>query len=494
MAKNIVNKIFRSGDREIIGLIIFFTFLYSVWSINRHVHFQTDAVDLGIFDQVIWKYSHFQIPLSTVKFGTYPGANILGDHFHPLIAILAPLYWLWGNVSMILIAQAVLVGIGAWPIYQLALDKFKNKYFSLSLAFAYLGFIGIQTLIDYDFHEIAFGLPILAFAFLYLHRKDYQKYFIFIVLAIFVKEDLPLYVAMLGLYSIIRLRQYKVGLITMAIGLVSYFTITTWIIPYFKRDIFAYEHLPPEIGKTGLDLIKTAVTNPFLVARAAFYDGDHIKIKTSFNLLGSFGFLPLLSPTTLLLTLPNITERFLTTLMQRWIIRFQYSAILSPIFALATIHAVQNLQWVGKKLKLAKQAQAYLLPSISILLVLSTLYFTYRDQGPLLRMVNPKSYQLSPQLQKNYEVLKKIPANASVGAQSSWVPHLSHRQEIYSYEPTLLERVQPDYLVLTNLETSDSFYKYKQLEEMKEVIRQRADYQILVDDGVRLLAKKKTIS
>lgn len=484
----------KSADFKICGLIIFFFLLYSAWSINRHLHFQTDAVDLGIFDQVIWKYSHFQAPLSTVKFGTFPGANILGDHFHPLIALLAPLYWLWGNVSMILIAQALFVAIGAWPIYQLAQDKFKKTYFSLSLAFAYLGFIGVQTLIDYDFHEIALGLPVFAFAILYLHRRNYRKYFIFIILAIFIKEDLPLYIAMLGVYAIIRLRSYKIGLITIGLGLVGYFTITTWIIPYFKKDIFAYEHLPPEIGKSGLDLIKTAVTNPFLVAKAAFYDGDHIKIRTSFNLLGSFSFLPLLSPVSLILTLPNITERFLTTLMQRWIIRFQYSAILAPIFALATINAVGNIIWIWDRFKLNRKLKNYVLPSVSVLIVISTVYFTFRNNGPLERMLNPQSYQLTSEERANFELLRKIPNNVSVGAQSSLLPHLSQRNEIYSIEPSLLDRVQPDYLVLTNRKTSDTFYGKPQLDDMINSFRKRDDYQILIDDGTRFLFKKKNIS
>lgn len=487
----VVIRKFLKQNQAILLLILLFTFLYSSWSINRHLHFQTDSVDLGIFDQAIWHYSRFEAPLSTVKFGTYPGANLLGDHFHPLLAPLGILYWFWDNVSILLIAQALLVCIGAWPIYQLAQDKFKNSYFSLSLAFSYLGFIGVQTLIDYDFHEIALGLPLLGFAMLFLHRQQYRAYFLMVILALFVKEDLPLYMAMIGVYAMLGLRKYKIGLVTITLCLASYFLITTWIIPYFKKDIFAYEHLPPEIGKTGFDLIKTSITNPFLVAKAAFYDGDLIKIRTSLNLLGSFGFLPLLSPTTLVLTLPNIAERFLTTLIQRWIIRFQYSAILAPIFAVATIHALTNIEWFLGKLSVTKKAKKYLLPFSATLLIISTWFFTLRNQGPLIRIINPNSYQMSEEFKLNYQVLKQIPPSVSVGAQSSWVPHLSHRREIYSLEPTLLQRQTPDYLVLTNLETSDSFYKYEALENMKKEIKNRGDYEILVDDGVRLLAKRK---
>ena len=476
---------------EILFLITFFIVVYALWSINRHLHFQTDAVDLGIFDQALWHYSHFEAPMSTVKFGTTPGANLLGDHFHPILVFLAPIYWIWKDVSGILVAQALAVGIAAWPLYQLAVNRFKKKYFGLAIAFAYLTFIGVQTLIDYEFHEIAFGLPLFAFAILFLHDKRIKLYFLMIGLSLLVKEDMPLYVAMLGVYGVIRLRLYKIGLITVGVGLASYFIITSYIIPFFKKDIFAYEHLPPEIGKTGLDLVVKSITNPFLVAKAAFYDDHLIKIKTTFNLIGSFAFLPLLSPETLVLTFPNIAERFLTTLIQRWIIRFQYSAILGVIFAIATINAISNLLWVSRKLKIKDKVSSYLLPVVSIVLIISPLYFTYRNNGPLTRIINPKSYELSQDLKKNYEVLKMIPSDVSVGAQSSWVPHLSQRKEIYSFEPSLLGRQSPDYLVLTNLETSDSFYKYEALESFKKEIRSLGTYEVLVDDGVRLLAKKK---
>lgn len=477
-------------DRQIWLLIIVFILLYSLWSLKRHWHFQTDAVDLGIFDQAVWHYSRFEAPLSSVKFSNGYLANLLGDHFHPILAPLGLLYWLWRDVAWLLIAQAVAVGVAAWPLYQLALDRFKHRLFALALAFAYLSFVGVQTLIDYDFHEIALALPLLSFAFLALQRRQFKKYFILIVVSFLVKEDVPLYLAMLGLYAVIRLRLYKVGLATMVMSLAVYFSLTLWVIPYFKGEPFAYEHLPPEIGKTSFDLVKTSLTNPFLVAKAAFYDDHLIKIRTSLNLLLGFGFLPLLDPISLLLTLPNIAERFLTTLIQRWIIRFQYSAILGPVFALATINGISNLFWLLKRLKLETKLGRYLLPLAALLLLVAPLVTTWRNNGPLERIVNPASYALPETLKANYEVLKKIPPVVSVGAQSSWVPHLSQRGEIYSLRPDTLDYVQPEYLVLTNLETTDTFYKYEALEEMKEIIKKRADYEVLIDDGVRLLARK----
>ncbi len=60
-------------------------------------------------------YAHFQAPMVPLKGAGY---NIFGDHFHPIIAVLAPLYWVWDNVGMLLIAQAVLTAAAIPVVYR----------------------------------------------------------------------------------------------------------------------------------------------------------------------------------------------------------------------------------------------------------------------------------------------------------------------------------------------------------------------------------------
>ena len=49
-----------------------------------------------------------------------PGYNLLGDHFHPLIAVLAPLYWIWDDPRMLLLAQAALFAASMVPVARFA--------------------------------------------------------------------------------------------------------------------------------------------------------------------------------------------------------------------------------------------------------------------------------------------------------------------------------------------------------------------------------------
>lgn len=509
---------FFNQEKALTALLLFFLLLYSGWSVYRHLSFQTDAIDLGIFDQAVWKYSTFQVPYNSIKFNTSPGINLLADHFHPILALLAPLYWLWPNVTLLLIAQALLVVVGALPWYLIALKKFKNRLLAFSIAFSYLAFLGVQTLIDYDFHEVALALPLLSWAFYFLLEKKFFVYLILILVSLTVKEDLPLYTLMIGVYAALQLRLYKVGLITIVISVIAYYLVTRVALPSFylnhlelsflnpaiTNPYFSYEQLDPRVGKTTNDLLKTMVTNPAQIASVAFDLGclnfsqpsfgvnadTCVKLRTILNLLGSFAFLPLLSPLTLLSAVPNIFSRFITVLSQRWIVRFQYSAILSPLFTLAVIDGISNLLFLKKRFKI-KGSERFLYYGISFLLITAPLYFSWRNNAPLMRMLNPFNYKLENRFQVNNQLISSIPREASVMAQTAFVPHLSHRDQIYRYYEGAVDITPADYVLVSAEEHSDPPYLKEDLVKQIEGLRQHSGYESIYWDGNRLLLKRK---
>lgn len=470
-------------------LIIFFAVVYAVWSVNKHNRFQTDAVDLAIFDQPLWHYSRFEKPLSSVKYNQSPGEHILGDHFHPSIALLAPLYWIWDDVRVLLIFQAILAVLSVWPIYAVAKMKLKSELIATALSFSYLTFIGYQTALDYDFHETTVAILPFSLAVYYLLKENYLLYVLFAIVAAFTKEDMPLFVAMLGLLTILKLRKKKIGLITFFCGISLYLIITQYGIPFFKHDRFAYEELDPRLGKTTFDLIKTTLTNPLTTLTVLLTPA--LKTKTMLNLLASFAFLPLLSPLTLILTVPNLASRFLTRLSQRWLIRFQYSVNLTPLLALAVIFGLEDLI----KIKKFEKRRKTVLITASLLLVVAPVIQTLRTNSPLTRIFNPDSYKYDRRFALNYSLLSLIPKDPSVSvmAQSSLVPHLSHRFRIFRYEDGLVEKNQPDYVLMSADEGSDPPYRREDLGRKIENLRNNPAYEVLYWDNVRLLMRLKGI-
>lgn len=480
-------------------LIIFFGLLYALWSVNRHNHFRTDAVDLGIFDQPMWLFSQGKAPLSTVKWNQSPGAHILGDHFHPILFVFSSLYWLWDDVRVLLVVQALFVVLAAYPIYLAAKRILERESLALAIAFSYLSFIGVQTAIDYDFHETALAALPLAISLYALTFEKWRLYFLSFALGLLFKEDMPLMYAGVGLFAILfwgigeirDIREKKgkrllVGLVTLGVSVAYYFFVTKVAIPYFKGDAWRYEELDPRIGKTTFDLIKASLTRPWVVIQVMFT--PVLKLKTMLNYLASFGFLPLLNPASLAMLLPNFVSRFLTDLPQRWLIRYQYSVNIAPALAFGTIFGVDKLLRVLSSLKALKKLPVILF----IFIICCSLLQTFRTNTPLFRMLDPKNYRWESRFGLNNKLLAQIPKDASVMAQSAFVPHLSHRDIIYRYEDNLIKTARPDFVLMSADEASDPPYARRDLETKIEILRKSSDYKTIYWDGVRLLMKKKT--
>ncbi|HZE33652.1 MAG TPA: DUF2079 domain-containing protein, partial [Actinoallomurus sp.] len=94
--------------------------LYAVYSLTRFWTFHTTTYDLVIFDQAVRSYSHLHLPTAIVKGvhnGFGPHFNVLGDHFSPILALLAPLYWIHDGPQTLLIAQSALLALAIVPLW-----------------------------------------------------------------------------------------------------------------------------------------------------------------------------------------------------------------------------------------------------------------------------------------------------------------------------------------------------------------------------------------
>ena len=95
----------RRVSRPLLAIVAAFAAAYSVLGLFRHWHFGT-GFDLAIFDQAVWHMSRFETPASTIS----GYSNILGDHFYPILALFAPLYWIAPAPETLIVAQAF-----CWP-------------------------------------------------------------------------------------------------------------------------------------------------------------------------------------------------------------------------------------------------------------------------------------------------------------------------------------------------------------------------------------------
>ena len=142
--------------------------IYSVFALALYYTFQTSSYDLVIFDQAVRSYAHFQPGISTIKGvhnGFGPNFSVLGDHWSPILAVLAPLYWIHNSPQTLLVAQAVLFALAIPPLWLFTRRAFgggrKATIAAYLVAVAYGLSWPIASALAFDFHEVAFA-PVLT--------------------------------------------------------------------------------------------------------------------------------------------------------------------------------------------------------------------------------------------------------------------------------------------------------------------------------------------
>ena len=160
---------------------------------------QVPSWDLAIFSELAKAYAHFQAPIVPVK---GDGFNLLGDHFHPILITLGPIWRLFPTPLSLLITQDLLLAISAWPLTRLA-GRLTNQWVGGALGLVYVLSWGMQGAVAAQFHEIAFAMPMLAFASAAFVERRWVAVTAWSAPLVLVKEDMGLTVLMIGVAVIL---------------------------------------------------------------------------------------------------------------------------------------------------------------------------------------------------------------------------------------------------------------------------------------------------
>lgn len=155
--------------------------------------------DLAIFSELAKAYAHFQTPIVPVKGDGY---NLLGDHFHPILILLGPIWRLFPTPLSLLITQDLLLAFSAWPLTRLA-SRLTNQWVASGLGLVYVLSWGMQGAVAAQFHEIAFAMPLLAYASVAFVERRWGAVTAWSVPLVLVKEDMGLTVLMIGVAVIL---------------------------------------------------------------------------------------------------------------------------------------------------------------------------------------------------------------------------------------------------------------------------------------------------
>ena len=268
----LVERLARSEERVALGLLAVYALLFGALSLIRHWSFHSTGLDLGVFDQVIWNTSQGRFMESTLSLDRCVPHSFLGDHFSPILAAIAPLYWIAPHPETLLVVQTVALALGAWPLYLLARRLLPRGIERLIWILAYVLSAPLAFITLYDFHEVALAVLPLGFAMYFLVTRRTIPLLLALLVAFTVKEEIALIGVGFGIALAFQRRWWTAAIV--AIGSATVFVITLkLIIPAFAGAPYQYIGRYASLGGSELEIARTLLLDP-LRALAVLDNGE----------------------------------------------------------------------------------------------------------------------------------------------------------------------------------------------------------------------------
>jgi uncharacterized membrane protein len=331
--------------------------------------------------------------------------------------------------------------------------------------------------------------------------------FVFAILSMACKEEIPLVIAFFGLWSIIFQQRWRTGLAMVLLAI-------CWV----GLTSLAYRHFSPTghpllasrygyLGNGPVEIIRNILLHPKSLISQHVLERSHRKYLSI--LLAPVGYLPLLAPWILVLAVPSIAINLFSSDPNQYLGVFHYSAEIVPVLIFATIEAIVVIIWAfqwfvnrirernehqqkqpgAQSLASTRSLTYWLRPVMLIILIGFVLFNVVREDYPYGSLPLSRGFtwpQVTAHAALAQRFLDMIPASASVSAQSSLVPHLSERNSIYLFP------YQDDHAEYIFLDITSFTYPYNinpYTDEIKKILLSGNYGVVAAQDGYLLLKK-----
>jgi uncharacterized membrane protein len=381
-----------------------------------HRGYGDSAFDIGLYDQGVWLLSRFHAPYVTLM-----GRNLFGDHTQFSLLVLVPLYWVRPDATTLLYTQALVMALGAVPVYMLAMRRLRNPAFATVFVAAFLLHPALARSNLENYHPDSFLIPIIGLAIYAAIENKPRMFLICSALALMCKEDVVLILLPIALWYAIR-HNRRVGAFVVAASiafaafatnvimrsLIGVPTLNTWRIPFGGVHGFLMEALrqPADVVKY---LIKGEHPNgrPFYV----------------WQMIAPTGLLFFVAPEVAVTVVAVLAINVMSTFGYQHQIAYHYSMVLLPGLALGTVYAVARLRSLPLRV-------------IAVAVVgLSALWSAYL-WGPYPFSFHSEIPHWSPAYSAVHDidqVRKQLPAHAVVSTYYTFAPHVDHRRRVYMW-------------------------------------------------------------
>ena len=414
-------------------------------AIRRHLAFES-GVDLAIFDQALWNTSRGDFLHSSLIAQSGPSVGdrvFFADHLVPLHLVLVPFYWLAPSPVIPLVAQSLMLALGAVPLYWLARDRFPGQALAAVFPLAYLCYQPLREPSRYDYHAAVLVPPLFLFALYFMEKARWGWMILFLVLAGLVKENLPIAGVTIGLYVFFARRQRRLGLALVGVFGLWLYAGLAWVIPAFNDGEYRHLYRYAAFGHGTLsETLGGLVRDPLPIVQGLFALAGR-KLRYLIELFGPVAFVPLLAPGRLALGLPFLAQNLFADSWAQTSIYSHYSVELIAFVFFAAVEGTARVQrWVSARVFAGDAARSYRW-LVGALLAASFLFHGWSEMFYL------RWYSPPPNRDALHAVLAAVPAGAAVSALPRLTSHLAERKTLYVF-PKIGEGDVPvaDYVVV----------------------------------------------
>ena len=391
-----------------------FATYFSIRTSRVHFGLGTSSYDFGLYEQGTWLVSRLKEPYVTLM-----GRNLFGDHTSFVLLLVVPLFWLVESSATLLVVQACVVAAAAVFVYLAAVHLLDgDRTSSTVLAAAYLVHPAVSWTVLENFHPDSFLPVAIAGSIWAALRGRWGWYWCFVVLALSVKEDAAVVMALVGGWLIVtgegrraRLHGVASAVASLATMLVMLFLVMRPLTGVTFRNSWRV----PFGGFGGF--VRTLFDDPRAVVRHFAADGRPWYL---WQMLAPLGLIFLRAPVLAATATGVLFVNVLSTFWYQYQIGYHYSIAPVVPLVLGSAWAVARL---GARWRRTAVAWVAVCAAVAAFL-----------WSPLPGSRNdvytwPPSHPVAVAAR---EIVALVPDGASIAAFHSVTPHLARREEIWS--------------------------------------------------------------
>ena len=212
--------------------------LFLIPKLFQHAAAHTGDLDTGNYSNFAWAILHGEGFRGSVL-----GRHQLGEHFSPVMMLIAPLYLLWQSAYVLMTVQAAAVAgaivftlrFADRQLRDAAVDDPRLRFGASALLLVlFLTYPPLLATWKTQFQPIELGMPLVVLCVMLMHARRDRWLALATLFLLITRESSPLAVVGLAIYAAMALRRFRLAIVLLVVAGVWAAVTMGMIMPYFR--------------------------------------------------------------------------------------------------------------------------------------------------------------------------------------------------------------------------------------------------------------------